>query len=434
MSDDVQDMLGKMPSWIVRWGISLVAGLLLLILAGMWWIRYPDVISASVVLTTASPPVPVVARNSGELQFFVSPNQSVATGDRLAILRNPANTDDVYTLMDQLPALEALMEDGQQEIPPLNPNPSLGSIQPYYSSFIQRMQDYRNFLGQDLSRSRLAMLQQQAQLQQRAEADLSRQRTIMQREVDLAQRKLNTQKQLFQVGAISRLEYEDSQAVFWQAKRNLEALDAQKSTFQTAIASYRQQALDLQQQTNLQRQQYLTNLRDAFRLLKNSVREWDLNFHLRAPAAGTVQFFRYTGNAQFARAGDEVLTILPPQTEATTPIGRAYLPALNAGKVKSGQYVRIVLDSYPLAEFGYITGKVHRIGETTGQLVPASANQPPQQVYLMEVQIPQTLHTTLGKTIPFKPEMTGTAEVVTDERRLLERLLDPLRPLFKPGY
>jgi hypothetical protein len=35
------------------------------------------------------------------------------------------------------------------------------------------------------------------------------------------------------------------------------------------------------------------------------------------------------------------------------------------------------------------------------------------------------------KTLPFSQQMTGTAEIITDDLRLLERLLNPIRSVVK---
>jgi len=39
--------------------------------------------------------------------------------------------------------------------------------------------------------------------------------------------------------------------------------------------------------------------------------------------------------------------------------------------------------------------------------------------------------TTFQKTLEFKPEMSGTAEIVTDDLRLLERIFSQIRKVFE---
>ncbi|NML20833.1 hypothetical protein HHL16_08105 [Pseudoflavitalea sp. G-6-1-2] len=41
-SSEVQEIIGKMPSWIIRWGIIIISVLLLGLLCAAYFFRYPD--------------------------------------------------------------------------------------------------------------------------------------------------------------------------------------------------------------------------------------------------------------------------------------------------------------------------------------------------------------------------------------------------------
>jgi hypothetical protein len=56
---------------------------------------------------------------------------------------------------------------------------------------------------------------------------------------------------------------------------------------------------------------------------------------------------------------------------------------------------------------------------------------PRSDTYLVELSLPDTLLSTYGKRLPFKPEMSGTARIVTEERRALDRMLGQMRDLLK---
>lgn len=50
-SKEVDDLLGKVPSWIMRNGIVSVIVVLMGLVAGSWFFQYPDIIAAPVVVT-----------------------------------------------------------------------------------------------------------------------------------------------------------------------------------------------------------------------------------------------------------------------------------------------------------------------------------------------------------------------------------------------
>jgi HlyD family secretion protein len=50
---------------------------------------------------------------------------------------------------------------------------------------------------------------------------------------------------------------------------------------------------------------------------------------------------------------------------------------------------------------------------------------------VLEVVFPDSLVTNYGKTLEFNQEMTGTAEIITEDLRLLDRFLNPIKSLIK---
>lgn len=51
-------------------------------------------------------------------------------------------------------------------------------------------------------------------------------------------------------------------------------------------------------------------------------------------------------------------------------------------------------------------------------------------MYVVDIALPDGLTTNYGRTLPLTREMKGSAEIITDDLRLLERLIMPLRKIF----
>ena len=60
-------------------------------------------------------------------------------------------------------------------------------------------------------------------------------------------------------------------------------------------------------------------------------------------------------------------------------------------------------------------------------LVPSENN------YMVEIVFPDGLITNYGKKLPVFYEMKATAEIVTDDLRLIERFFQPLKKILKEG-
>ncbi len=88
-------------------------------------------------------------------------------------------------------------------------------------------------------------------------------------------------------------------------------------------------------------------------------------------------------------------------------------------KVKVGQAVNLKFFNYPYLEFGSVKGIVGKISAL-----------PTGDYYSLEVNLPGKMVSTFGKKLEFEHELKGTAEIIMEEQRLLDRLLKPLRRLF----
>ena len=55
---------------------------------------------------------------------------------------------------------------------------------------------------------------------------------------------------------------------------------------------------------------------------------------------------------------------------------------------------------------------------------------PTGDFYTLEVDFPNGLMTTYGRELPFHQEMHATAEIITEDLRLLQRLFMPLKRIF----
>ncbi|MEY4928017.1 MAG: hypothetical protein RI894_2453 [Bacteroidota bacterium] len=69
-TEEITDLLGTPPAWIARYGISVIAGAICLVFALSWWIKYPDIVKAEIVLSSAQPPVNIVAKNGGKIAVW----------------------------------------------------------------------------------------------------------------------------------------------------------------------------------------------------------------------------------------------------------------------------------------------------------------------------------------------------------------------------
>ena len=203
-----------------------------------------------------------------------------------------------------------------------------------------------------------------------------------------------------------------------QSHYELESAYAALESQRIQIGELEETLLDLELEQREKNNEWQQNIRTAAEETLAAIQSWKVNYCLIAPIAGKATFTTYWSENQFLQAEEEVCSIVPQGREKL--IGKAQLPVSRSGKVKVGQRVIVRFTNYPDEEFGTVEGRVSAIS-----LVPSGDN------YLVEITFPNQLTTNYGITLPIAQEMKATAEIVTADMRLIERLVLPVKKIVK---
>ncbi len=418
-SDEVQDILGMVPSWIVSWGTVVIFITVLVILAGSWLFRYPDIKRADITVTTENPPATLMAKADGQIEsLFVHDSQFVEMNTHLAVIENPADYTDVISLEYDIEELRTIIPDfDRDEYIEMDNNYTLGEIQPAYAEFIKSYQDYYNFLELDYYALKIASLEEEIRQYELYYERLEGQSRILRQQYALAERQFDRDSTLYADSVFTDVEYEKSESNRNEKEYNYEESRVNMSSTEIEISRLGQEKQDLQLKAIEEKQQQQRDLLAAFEKLNAEIGFWEQNYLLKAPIAGVVSFTRYWSETQNVRKGDKVLTVIP--AEQGEIIGKIDLPVEGSGKVKPGQRVNIKFTNFPHLEYGMVRGIIRSIS-----LVPDDRE------YSVEVYLPDGLVTYYGIDIPFNQEMLGRAEIITDDRRLMERIISPVRSII----
>jgi len=163
--------------------------------------------------------------------------------------------------------------------------------------------------------------------------------------------------------------------------------------------------------------QLLADLKEKYDNLVNQLKEWEQTFILKSPISGEVTFNNFWSINQYVTSGSVVFTVVPDRNQKL--IGRAEVPVRGAGKIEPGQKVNIKLDNFPHMEYGIVEGRVRNISQ-----VPLVSEN--GAYYTIEVELVNKLVTNYDRELPFNQEMQGSGEIITKDRRMIERIIEPL--------
>ena len=419
-SDEVQEILGFIPHWIIRSGIGVIFIVLLLLFIGSWFFKYPDIISSSISVTTENPPASLVAKTSGKIDLlFVEDKQQVGKGEILAIIENTAKHQDVLELKSKLDSMKwFFLAYDTSQYQYFNPAYELGNIQSSYSSFLKLYYEYQNFIDLNYHQQKILALNKQLKKTELQLYGQKRQSTLTKKELALAEKQFSRDSGLFTKKVIPPSEFEKAEREFIQKKYAYESSKTSIVNSEIQITQLEQSILDLKLQKQEQGNKLQIQLKSAYDVLKSEIEAWELLFLIKSPINGVVSFSKIWSKNQNIAVGEVALTVVPE--ESSKIIGKLQLPIVGSGKVKTGQLVNIKFNSFPYMEYGTVQGKIESIA-----LVPQ------EEFYLVTVEVPQNLVTNYGKELPFSQQMNGTAEIITENISILERLFNPLRAIFK---
>ncbi|MDL2313338.1 HlyD family secretion protein, partial [Bacteroidales bacterium OttesenSCG-928-B11] len=190
-----------------------------------------------------------------------------------------------------------------------------------------------------------------------------------------------------------------------------------------SILQSEQAIFDLEQQFVEQRNNLQLSLSTAYDQLLTQIKSWEQTYLLVSPCNGVATFTKYWKKNQNVNAGEVLVTVVPK--EETQIVGKILLPPQGAGKVREGQTVNVKFDSYPHMEYGMVRVQIRNIS-----LVPIQVNEE-NKAYILEVLFPEKLQTNYGKELTFSQEMSGTAEIITEDLRLLDKFINPIKAVIK---
>ena len=143
-SDEVQDIMNKVPGRIVRNGLSAMFILILIALLLSWFIKYPDIIIGKISLTTSVEPVKMVTQSSGVVKhIFVNDGDVVSEGTILAEIENPVSENSVDYLHIYLIQLEKALNNNNDILPlPDTSLIALGDLQSDINGLMKELNTY----------------------------------------------------------------------------------------------------------------------------------------------------------------------------------------------------------------------------------------------------------------------------------------------------
>lgn len=356
--------------------------------------------------------------------IHVSDGQAVEVGELLVELDPTAADADVRRIQSDLLAARidgarsaAMLDAINQHKPPASLIGAITDADPQQVLSAQRWlqgqyQEYRNSLELvdaeiqqrnaeiQSAQAQVASLRQTVPIATQLAEDYQRllaQQYVARHEyLEKEQARLDLQRQL----SVQQASVLQSTAAQGEARRRREGV----------VAQNRRAMLDLQQQANQKAASLVEELTKA--------RYQETLTSLTAPVDGTVQQLAIHTVGGVVTAAQPLMVIVP----ADQPVEvEAMLENKDVGFVRAGQPVTVKVETFTFTKYGTVAGEVLSVSSD------AIDDEKRGPVYSSRIRL-KTDHLLInGQRVALSPGMSVTAEVKTDQRRVIEYFLSPLQ-------
>lgn len=173
--------------------------------------------------------------------------------------------------------------------------------------------------------------------------------------------------------------------------------------------------IQIEHRQELERNKHALEL--AYENMVNSLRAWESRYLILCKDSGIVSLGQSWGIDRRIQEGDTICTV--QSAKQGYPTGHIRVAENQISDLSVGNQVQVSLTKYPPQKYGKLCGEVSSVS-----YVPNS------RIYAVDVQFPDKWVTTNGKPVKFEVGMTGTAEIITANKSVLERILAPLWTLL----
>lgn len=412
-SAEVTELISTRPTFLVRWGVTILFAIAVILITTTWFIKYPDLIHAKGTLTSVNAPKLVSANTDGRLlRLFVKEGEYVNVNAVLGFMESTANHQSVIELSQTLDSIgKDLQEDKPERLGKyfVSDNINIGELQPHYQVFRQAFLTFSNYLSNGFYPRKKAILYQDMANLRQLHSNLLIQKKIQEQDVSLAQQTFDANDTLRKENIISAFDYRNEKSKLLNKSLSIPQLNASLIGNESQQNDKQKEIMELE--NNIAQQKLV--FEQALNTFKSQTNDWMKKYLLIAPIKGKISFASLVQENQQIKINQPFCFIIP---QSSSYYAEVHIPQTNFGKIKLGQKVLLKLPAYPNSEFGSIEGRVEFV-----------SNVPSDSGFTAKIMLPNGLTTNYTKQLYFRDGLQVNAEIITKNLRLIQRFYYSLK-------
>ena len=414
---EIQTIMTTPPRWIIQWGILLIFSILFGIFCVSYFVKYPEIIKTNFVLSSFTPASKILAKESGQIKLLVNDKEMVNKGQLLGYIETTANYEDVEYCLKRDDSIRIYILKHQIESINIKENLNIGELQDAYITFYNLVNEYKTYVRRNDIRKFMVNISKRKDKQILLSQIWNNQSKIFGKQLLLGKQKLERDSLLYRQNVIAKQEFENSLDAYYPLELNIENANQNMKSSEMQLLEIERQKIERNTEENKFLGDLWNNIFFSFNELEKRMMLWREKYLFISPIHGRVTLFNLWSSGQTVSHDQELMNITYVDSKS---FGIAAIPIEGSGKVKENQDVIIDFNRYPGNEYGFVKGKVKSISEL-----------PIDNSYYAKIELPDILVTDLNKKLEYNEQMKGTANIVTEDLRLIDRFMYGFRKMIK---
>lgn len=403
-SEDLQEIIAKPPSWLLKRGISFILLTILLILGLSFYIKYPEMVRTEMRFSTTNSPKVIINPSNGVLaKLLVKDGATVERNQDIAYLESTAAHEDVIDLLSKLKELAnktTTLTELEQVIPPGSLN--LGELQGNYQSFYLSLLNYQAIHEGGIYQKRKKMLQSEVENVDEQNKRIQQTYELQKKQLELAEEEYERYKQLAEKKIISASELQQREAVLLTKRQSIPTIENSIISNRSNLLSKNREISEVENEILEEEKKFVQSLNS----LISEAEEWKKRYVLSAAVKGKLVYAGFWQENQYVQLGEELFYINPNRDDF---YGETFIAQHHISKIEAHQQVLIKVRSYPHQEYGYLKGRVSYISD-----IPIK-----DSVFFARVDL-EPMDT--NSRIRLKPGIYADAEIITADLSIFRRI------------
>lgn len=403
-SEDLEEIIAKPPSSLLKWGISFIMITILMVLGLSFFIRYPEIVSVPMKFNTSNSPKALVSRIEGSLaKILVKEGVWIKENTDVAYLDCVADHHQVMMILSRLKNVrtsQTISLDLQNIVSPTELK--LGELQNSYQNFYLAYLNFKEVSKEGIFNKRINVAENEVKHINDQNLRIEEIYKLQKRELEMAEKEYAKYKLLADKKVISQIELEAKELLLLAKRQAIPQTENMMISNQTNRLIKSNHVIELNSEKLDEEKKFF----QALNTFISDAEDWRKQYVLTSNIAGYLIYGDFLQDNQLVKAGEKLFFV---NSKKDDYYGEVMIPQTHSSKVKTGQKVFIKVRGFPYQEYGYLNGQVAYLSE-----IPLK-----DSIFISKVTLKRSAD---DSNIKLKPGMFADAEIVTEDQSIFKRL------------